>query len=578
MAGPALTGVRSVIDPYEGLQKAVSDAGSIYRDFEKSRRETALYNEQMAEFDRANQQRAFLKDYDPQLGVNGRGLSEDTERFVQEEENKLIKKYSDIAARGEVVPPPEAIHQQFRDYRKSLVTQEAAKDIIMADMLRMGMTPEQAEAQAAIRANNFTSRASLLEAEKEKAKLINDTVAARRDAAAKYADLEVKANSSNNAYRGVSQGSGAKGGANDPYSSTGSVDDLVKIREYIKPIVGGWMDFDTGPTMDKLTKGYAAANERLISAGLNPIPIKELGMFADATIENDWYGSNTKFKSPGDVADALLEKYSTPGYQRTLLRQQAQGTGGRSIYSVPDWVRNDMLDMTVATPRTMTAIEKERVQRVFGTYTEPEAPKRQVPARTTSAPAQESKSDTSTGQLTPQQLEAIKKLQGELKVPGTPKPTETQLQQQEQEKQTDQEAQGIADTLYGLDQELARLSIGMRTVTAPDNITNFRQRVNVIGQERERMLGQIQELRKQRAALAGALKTPGMEDTKKLVDDLYKARERQGKEDIASARQAAKDKKAREKDIQEIEKALNNPNLPPVVRIRLENNLKQLSN
>lgn len=600
MTGPALVGIRNVDNPYDNLQKAVGEAGSIYKDYQKASMDAEQHNAQMAEIDRVNQQRDFLQNYDPQLGVDGRGLTDEAKRFASEEMDKIIKSREDAFNKGEKVETPEELAKKLAAAQRSLVTQEAAKDVIINDLTRFGgLTAAQAEAEATARIGSFGTRAGIQASEEARAAEINKAIEARRTAAKATGELLVNTVKANNTGLGTGSRAGGGSGSNstNPYARTGSIKDVEELNTFVENNIGSWDIEGATPIM---AAGYAEANERLINAGLRPIPFDEFGMYVNSSIVPAWTGKDIRQQSPGQMALELEKKYSTLGYQQAFARKEAddRAAGARSTFKAPQWIIDNINDPTHVTPRAMTEVEKERVQRAFGTYTPPS--KAPATPKRPAAPTNSSLGVTNTNDQKPtkEQLaerdallaraaEHQKAIEERNKIPTSDKkvPPTIPRPTTEQEK----EAKGVADTLFSIDQELIGLDLRKRIVNVPDNVTDPRQRSNIIAQERVKTSKQIQDLQKQRADILKALETPGMRDARKLVDDSYEEiiqRNKQAAEDERQAakatrqatKQAAKDRATLEKNIQEIEKTLNNPNLPPVLRSRLESNLKELRN
>jgi hypothetical protein len=88
MAGPSIVNVSSIVNPYEGLQKAFSDVGDIYSNYDKEVRETAAHNSAIRDSNRVQEQRDFNRAYDPQLAIEGRGLTASTKKLYDAKEKR----------------------------------------------------------------------------------------------------------------------------------------------------------------------------------------------------------------------------------------------------------------------------------------------------------------------------------------------------------------------------------------------------------------------------------------------------------------------------------------------------------
>lgn len=378
MAGPSYTGVRTVIDPFEGLQKAVSNAGDIYREYEKSSREADIHNAKMQEVERVNHQRDFLRNYDPQLGVQGRGLSDDAKRFAQAEEERIVQHFAEAAARGEEVPSPEELRKRISaDYGK-LATQESAQQAIMQDFLAQGFEPAEAAAYAQSLTGGLASRASLYEQEKDRVEALQKHYEAIREAGKNTLELQFKGieanakilDAENKAKYGYYRNGSRTTGTKDP-----GREQWEEADKFSKALTDklGWLD---GPSAVKVIhEGLDAYNQNRLEADLPPLPRSEAYNLAYEDIGKKWFIDNDLgSQTPGAFQVLLEERFdNNPGAFR---RGQYGGGGswgtggaGSSVMTQLDPNSANMLrNVVMVQPRSMTEIEKARVQETFKDY------------------------------------------------------------------------------------------------------------------------------------------------------------------------------------------------------------------
>lgn len=402
MAGPALTGIRNVDNPYEGLQKAVSEAGSIYNDFRKSTQETAAHNARMLESQQATGiydkhmeeqarlegQRAFLQGYDPNLGIEGRGISAEANRFADQEEANIDRFYTDARNRGEAVPSQEEINAQKMAARKGLIEQETARNLIFDDLIRKGgLTVAEADAAAAARTSHYGSRAAMLAREeaREEARVsaynkrVADDVANVRE----YLKVVADVNRSNNT--GISSGGGSRsstGAGKDAYKGSGvSIADEERFTKFLEGHIGGWpMDFDTPKAVNNILTGYDEYNRKREELGIRPLPLSALESFITRNTERGSTLDNTfKFDTAGKVEAELKNRFDKDPNFGVSVSGAGNNAITRDRMAIDPTLQDRALNNTAIAPRSMTELEKQRVQQLYGSI---------LPSRNTPAPVQ----------------------------------------------------------------------------------------------------------------------------------------------------------------------------------------------
>lgn len=599
MAGPALTGVRNVDNPYDNLQKAVGEAGSIFRDYQNASREAELHNTRMAEVDRVNNQRNFLQNYDPQLGIDGRGLTRDAQRFAQIEEDRIIKETADASRRGETVESPAELAARLRDIRSSLVTQEDAKSLIVNDLLRQGFTAEVANAEADARVANFGSRTAMQAAEEARIRQINENIASDSQRALDYIKASADITRANNTGLGRvgSTSDGSRGAGGNPFSSTGSFSAAEGLENYLRPRIGGWpFDSDTPAATDAFLGGYRSYNQKMIAAGYRPLPISEFEMFVAENIERgNWFDNEAIFENPGEVEAALLRDYGARGYTGS----SGGGSGSefsRERLTIDPQLTNRALNSTQVAPRGMTELEKERVRIAYGrplpTSTQPSNTSRPAPA---SSSASASTSTPAGGNAdaapTKAQLEARDRLleayrnaniPATIKAPtedrGIPNPDTVQNQRTS----ITEPEQVFQDTVNTIDSNIVRINDlrqELKSLDVPWYVENgsVRYHTDTSRQTRKREINEeLQALESEAKFITNTLSEHySPREAARIRRALQR---RQADRDAASRREQEENKKVieRSKTIRNIEQRLNSRNLPEPMRRHLTDQLEDL--
>lgn len=147
MAGPSYLSVGQVVDPYAGAQKALSQVGDIYNQFydnTKKAEEANTLRLQREELQRArdNQlaRKEHMQNFDPRLGIGGRGIDKDLYAQSQEERKKLeADNLAAFNAGNPAAKSPEEYAKLLDEADKSLITRKASEDVIREGLLRSGL-------------------------------------------------------------------------------------------------------------------------------------------------------------------------------------------------------------------------------------------------------------------------------------------------------------------------------------------------------------------------------------------------------------------------------------------------------
>lgn len=406
MAGPSYTGVKTVIDPFEGLQKAVSNAGDIYREYEKSSREADVHNAKMQEVERVKFQRDFLKDYDPQLGVQGKGLSDDAKRFAQAEEERILEHHAQAAARGEEVPDPAELRKQISATYGKLATQESAQQAIMQDFIAQGFSPADAAAYAQSMTGGLVSRTSLQEQETARVAAEREFNKEVREAGDKALEAEARQITANAAVLRA-QNTGRDGGQRSTTGSThpsGSYQEADAFATALENKISSWpLKVDSQAALNVIHKGLESYNQKRLASGLPTLPRSAAYNYAYESIGTKWLiDSDINAQTPGEFEVTLEERFDGDAEAFRRGRYGGGGAGGAGGTVLTELNRNSanmLRNVVLVQPRSMTEIEKARVKDHFKDYIpRPQAASQESGSTTTTTPAGGSTTTTTTQQ------------------------------------------------------------------------------------------------------------------------------------------------------------------------------------
>lgn len=397
MAGPRMIGIRDVIDPYEGLQKAVSNAGDIYREYEKSSREADVHNAKMQEVERVNRQRDMLKNYDPRIGADGRGLTVEAQETFKQEEDAAIEYLSKAQQRGEVVPTPEALKKELTAARAKFATREPVRQAIYQDMVGMGFTPAEAMANAEAASSGYRSQADMIAQEASRVKTLQENLKDVKDNAYKELQLQVDVQNNDNqtmlTNERIKQGnyiSSRYNAKNGTYSKGGKSGSTVtnpaaftSSREVLETNTDGgpsfwpWRD-SSGAAVD-IQNAVIDYNQARIKAGRRPLTEDEVVTFTLRGINQD-FDNTFAYDSLGAVRVGLENTFGKAD-DLTMDDSNTGGAGWRAAQSsgadvsrtvLPQAALDTFRQQIVVKTRSLSEIESKNIRDYFSKYRAPE--------------------------------------------------------------------------------------------------------------------------------------------------------------------------------------------------------------
>jgi len=295
MAGPSYLSVGNVVNPFEGAQKSLSEVGSIYDRFEKNvrqkeedernerlravQRQQAQENINTQQFNRTRlsdedarkeASREFIRSYNPNLGVDGKGVDQDLWKANMKRQEDIRKRYASARESGATgIPTDEELTERFSAINQGLVTKKATVDALSRELLQSGhFTPEQVQSIVPTFASNTIDLASLRTQADEAADKGLDAQQKRQDRILDILRINNSANTANNASQNARL-SASKKSSSLPGGGAYTGKDMTlaeekALAELLEEGIGG---MDTSKAMRMMTEAQRRINEDLRKAG-----------------------------------------------------------------------------------------------------------------------------------------------------------------------------------------------------------------------------------------------------------------------------------------------------------------------
>lgn len=295
MAGPRMIGIRDVVNPVDGLQDTVSKVGGIYQSYEEERRASDLHAQKMAEAERAENARQYLRNYTPEFGGGDfKGIDADTKKAMIQEEKKLLESLGPDASPDEY----RRVASGITERRKQLVTREAVTADVFNDLIRNGVDSETAKHLAAIEGSKYDSLDDRVKAETESAKATEE----RRNKQAEIAINAMKARKP--AYSRLGSNTGDGGGSGS--KGVQALDTEAKVKEFLDNAISPFgINVDANAAYGNLKSAVREVNKRRAAAGEKDIgfgDISNLILFSTTSGEPD---NDVVYQSSGEWQDAI---------------------------------------------------------------------------------------------------------------------------------------------------------------------------------------------------------------------------------------------------------------------------------
>lgn len=384
MAGPVLLGNRNIQNPNAETSEMLSRAGSLFNEFQKSKRDERDLRMKEDEFNRQQAVNRNVLNYDPQIGIGGRGLSSETRQAAAQYADKVWKDAQDRQDAGEEVDM-KSVLGDIQSTLGGLATREDVYDTVYSDALKMRMNPQEAAQFAASRAAGYISRETLRKEEQEYAKAhaerqSNMASSALGVIAKKQADTSehnrLLADDRKARLQAVSQFNKditkLKTNGNNP-SKEGENLEAARTRMLDK-VTSGWPNWDA-KHVDEAIKGFEKYNVDRMAAGLEKIPVSafetvfnseiSFGRFDNTPPNLDSFEMAKKLNiifgresASGASADAItryyqkqIEDIGAPNYRTTDIPEE--------------FINKLILDTTTFAPRSFAETEQTRAKEAF---------------------------------------------------------------------------------------------------------------------------------------------------------------------------------------------------------------------
>jgi hypothetical protein len=379
MAGPSIVNVSSVVDPFEGLQKAVSNVGDIYSDFDRENRETASHNAAVRDSNRVQEQRDFNRAYDPQLAIEGRGLTANTKKLYDAKEKEVAAHYQKIRDEGGKIPSAEELNTGLRDIRNSLITKEDAADVVRRDYLDQGFSPEEANNYAEVNTTQYTSRADMLGGETSRVDALNAQRKARRDAAEVTANILVDSKKAvkltGAELKAQSYGKSTSWKGNNFNANSLGDSDLAARAQLVTAMeadIGNGTYLSEGDTQKAIKmadKAFYGFNKTRVDANLPPLPYSVLEKFMMAKTDSTFGDKSSMYNDAEAMRAGMDTEWANfIPKNRDWNDTSSKGKEKDSSSIVPQAYYDRINDTTQVAPRSMSQLEVIRVNRLFSSY------------------------------------------------------------------------------------------------------------------------------------------------------------------------------------------------------------------
>lgn len=355
MAGPSMIGIRDVINPVEGLQDSVSRVGDIYRNYEQDRRASQLHTEQMAEFERAENARQYLRNYTPELGGGDfKGIDSDTKKAMILEERKILESLGPDASPDE----HRRITDEFTRRRAQLVTREAVTADMYNDLVRNNIDSETAKNLAAIEGAKYESL-------DDRVKSSAESVKAAEERANKRAEIAINAMKARKATR-IGSDNSTERSANSAEKGTPVLDTNVKLKKFLDDTISGpGPKFESNTAFGHINSALALANEKRIATGKRPLSLADISNLVSYSVTSGEWNNDAVFNSSGEWQQAIET------YANSIDNNSSRNSGGGGSNAVVPTADEERAIITAlrgvnTTPQSRAEIAAKRVRGVYG--------------------------------------------------------------------------------------------------------------------------------------------------------------------------------------------------------------------
>lgn len=319
MAGPRFLPGGDIINPFTELQKTVSSAGDIFREYEEDRRATQIHNEKLKEHYRQDDERTYLRGYTPDLGKDGFGVTDAARTAIEKEFAPL---YAEAAKEGRDTAELDA--QKAQVYKGAVTREQLERDI--TGQLRPHVSADRIPGLLPLFSQGVTSLADIQATESATAAAVNEA----QQNTVKNLIESVKAMNTGLGRGSSSSSSGGSAGTKTLFGGGISSADWNKQTEEGKEAIG-WRDHKKAYNLvrDQITE----VNENRAAANLPVIPPEDLDKILASTYRRGHWDNTS------DVTDEQKARDVVRDYARNADVMMYTATAGRGGSGAPAYTR-----------------------------------------------------------------------------------------------------------------------------------------------------------------------------------------------------------------------------------------------
>lgn len=394
MAGPRYLNVGSVVDPYQGLQQAVSGVGQIYHNYEENERRNAAERRVAVEAERVEGKRRFLAEYDPRLGTDFRGVDQTLRPYAEQEEQRALASWQQQNPNA-TQEERSAFENQLINSRRGLLSAEDVQAAVLEDARRGGLDLTEAQNLAALQSVGLPSRGSYLASAQAENEARNKAMSERSD---RMLELEKLRSAGDNArirsLGTASTGSGSKNTSGSGGRGDFNLKDHAQFENYVKDQVDGWIGGDADKAFANAYGGLDLYNREVVALGGKPLGLSDI---QETVVKNLSRGGTftdnaALYNTPQEFVSRLVADLGTP---EDYVNRSSRTTSGRAsaadqisaVLSGRGTLTAAERDLILNPPRSMvdaTAVARQRVASAYASLF-PEAAARNPNTRNTAS-------------------------------------------------------------------------------------------------------------------------------------------------------------------------------------------------
>ena len=505
MAGPRYLNVGSVVDPYQGLQQAVSGVGQIYQNYEENERRNANERRVAAEAERVEGNRRFLAEYDPRLGTDFRGVDETLRPYAEQEEQRALTTWHQQNPNA-TQEDRAAFENQLINARRGLLSAEDVQAAVIEDARRGGLDLADAQNLAALQSVGLSSRGSYLASAQTENEARNKEMSERSN---RMLELEKLRSASDNArirsLGTASTGSGSRNASGSGGRGGFDLKNHAQFEDYVKDQIDGWIGGDADKAFANAYGGLDLFNREVVALGGKPLDLSDI---QETVVKNLSRGgaftdNAALYSTPQEFVTRLEADIGTP---EEYVSRASGATSGRAsasdqisaVLSGRGTLTAAERDLILNPPRSMvnaTAVARQRVASAYASLF-PEAAASNPATRNAQVPAPSSNVSSRVEEAVPGQYTVVPPpplVEGEIRgtrptVPASGVPASPEEQ-----------TSVLANTIFLRERELSQPTAGMSAQQRRQERENLNNALSVLQRtdpaQYEQVQNRLSELR-----------------------------------------------------------------------------------